>query len=536
VSSIDLVALETFAKVHDLTSSDRLPEIELPVKGKLESEFAVEVGAILDQKEAVFLYNNQVIEIQNQELSGELDRNKLASGGLRFSELTAVRAKTFIEDFVKPGVSDNKGKPEGGEFKARSMSETQARGLLESPQFREKLPRINRIIDLPVPILLATGELVAPEPGFNRKLGIYCRPNAPKIRKMDIERARTLIEQALIGFLFKNKQAKVHAVARLITPYARGLIGFTERLPLWFFNANRPRAGKDYLAGIAQIIYLGYAFEDAPLARNSEETSKRIIAALRSGRRMVHFANCQGHIGDAFLIQAITAKTIYGRALGSNSANSDLELPNEIEFSISANIGLTYREDLEPRSRKIDLAFFEEEANGRSFPNPDLHGWVSAHRGELLSAIASLVQYWIDQGMPAGRTPFTSFPRWAEVVGGIMLAGELGDPSLPHEDEDLMSGDLKTSAMRALFQLAYEHYPQAWCTKSQLYGLIKDSQADNDRLVWFGDFDREATKTKMNIGKCLVAFKNREFNNVRLELDQSQANNARWLCRFVPVS
>src|SRR5580704_18768376 len=105
VNSINLVALETFAKVHDLTSSDRLPEIELPVKGKLESEFAVEVGAILDQEEAVFLYNNQVIEIQNQELSGELDRNKLASGGLRFSELTAVRAKTFIEDFVKPGVS-----------------------------------------------------------------------------------------------------------------------------------------------------------------------------------------------------------------------------------------------------------------------------------------------------------------------------------------------------------------------------------------------------------------------------------------------
>ena len=50
-------------------------------------------------------------------------------------------------------------------------------------------------------------------------------------------------------------------------------------MPLWTFTANRPRAGKDYLNGVAQTLYYGYAFEDSPL-ECSEETQKRITAAL----------------------------------------------------------------------------------------------------------------------------------------------------------------------------------------------------------------------------------------------------------------
>ena len=56
-----------------------------------------------------------------------------------------------------------------------------------------------------------------------------------------------------------------------------------------------------------------------------------------AGRRSMHFANCQGHIQDAAFIGAITSKTFAARNLGSTEAKADLTLPNEIEFSISAN-------------------------------------------------------------------------------------------------------------------------------------------------------------------------------------------------------
>ena len=111
------------------------------------------------------------------------------------------------------------------------------------------------------------------------------------------------------------------------------------------------------------------------------------------------------------------------RNLGSTEAKADLTLPNEIEFSLSANVGLTFREDVEPRTRKIGLVLFEENPNGRDFAKPDLHGWVLEHRADLLSAVGALVKRWIDEGCPSGPSPFNSFPEWSRIVGGIQKHG-----------------------------------------------------------------------------------------------------------------
>jgi hypothetical protein len=78
-----------------------------------------------------------------------------------------------------------------------------------------------------------------------------------------------------------------------------------KRPPFWFFDANRPRCGKDYLNDVTQIIYLGHPFEDLPITDSPEETAKRIVSALQSGRRMMHFANCQNHLDDAALVAAM---------------------------------------------------------------------------------------------------------------------------------------------------------------------------------------------------------------------------------------
>jgi len=71
-------------------------------------------------------------------------------------------------------------------------------------------------------------------------------------------------------------RSRTHAYARFLTPYFRGHIGFLEPVPCWFYNANRPRAGKDYLSGITQITYEGFAFEDAALSDSSDETRPRV--------------------------------------------------------------------------------------------------------------------------------------------------------------------------------------------------------------------------------------------------------------------
>src|SRR5580704_12206025 len=129
------------------------------------------------------------------------------------------------------------------------MKQVIANGLLVSPQFGAHIPVIHRILDVPIPLKKQDGSVITPLPGFNRKLGIYCNPNAPKIDKLPLDQAKEVLDKALKGFAWKNDQSRVHAIARLLTPYCRGLMGFRARPPLWYFNGNRPRAGKDYLAG-----------------------------------------------------------------------------------------------------------------------------------------------------------------------------------------------------------------------------------------------------------------------------------------------
>lgn len=516
----------------------QLPEIRLPKLNRQESVFAAEMGKAIDPHGVLFRCQDKIVEIKDEPFSGELDKNKLATGGLKFSVLTPTRARTWMEDYVTTGIDvvikDHKGQPTGGcKFVRKTMEQATANGLLVSPQFERHIPVISRILDVTIPIKKRDGTVITPVRGFNRSLGIYCNPSSPEIVKMNLEEARKVIEKTIEGFAWKNKQSKVHAIARMLTPFGRGLMGFNSRTPLWYFSGNRPRAGKDYLAGVTQIIYLGQAFEDASLGEDSEETRKRITAAIVSGRRMMHFANCQGYIESPPFIQAITATVWRTRALGSTAAESDLELANEVDYSMSANSGLTYREDIDGRIRKIELAFFEEDENARQFPNVFLHDWVTENRSLILSAIAAFFNHWREQGMKHGSSPFNSFPQWAAVIGGVMKECKLGDPCLPHEDKDSIGGDKRTIAMQALYSLVFGLHPNKSLTKQDIFKLIAANQADDDRLEWFGHFEgdgkREAnTKT----GKAIRAYQNRILGGVIMEIDTSNSNTTRHQITF----
>ena len=189
----------------------------------------------------------------------------------------------------------------------------------------------------------------------------------------------------------------------------------------------------------------------------------------------MHFSNCQGDLCKTpNFYQVITATGISARNLGATEATSDLTLPNEMEFSLSANVGLTYREDFEGRIRKIELAYFQEDANSREFKDPFLHQTVKDNRPLILSAIASIYRHWAEQGFPGrGPTPFTSFPEWSHIVGGVMVAAGLGDPCLPFKGEyDNAGGDQQSDAMAELFSVCYEEFGSKDVLKKEIYKCV----------------------------------------------------------------
>jgi len=350
---------------------------------------------------------------------------------------------------------------------------------------------------------------------------------------MSHDRALEVILKDVYGeFCFKDEQSRTHAIARLVTPYMRGVMGFHSRMPLWWFEGNRPGTGKDYCNGVSQLVYLGRAFEDAPVGESSEETRKRITTALVAGRRMMYFANCQHYLADPNLLTAITDSIFRTRMLGATTAESDLDLVNEMEFALSANVGITYKEDFERRIRKIVLEFYAQDINARKFNRANLWAWILKNRELILSAIHTLFLHWVRAGMPKGKTPFTSFPVWAEEAGGMLIANGLGDPCLPQADNHF-GGDLRTRAMTALYETIYQSNKDNWTNKDQVYQLIAVAQHGSmgidgdDRLEWFGDLmdGPKKQENRVRAGLAIKAFNGRELNEIKMEIDTT--NKAR---------
>jgi len=510
--------------------------------GRLESEVHEEIAEVIAPAQLWFRRSNEIVTVARVPSGFDYSSDPNAKYKIAFHttglrELTAIHAKSSMEQYIEPGYLAED-EQRGKYFVPKSFSTDFCCGLLQSDVLKDRLPLIARILTTALPFRIGN-QLVYPKEGYDPRFGTYLLPDTPQLKEVSLERALEVMANVHSEFCFTTEQSRTHAIARLITPFARALLGWTTRVPLWFYSANRPRAGKDYLSGVTLIVYEGHAFEDLPIGKEFDETGKRIMAAARSGRRFMHFSNCQIHLADQCLTQALTNPVINGRRLGSNDASSDLSIPNEMEYSLSANVGLTYREDLEPRMRKIELAYFEEDPNTRVFKNRFLHRSVLEHRTLILSAVASLYRHWAQEGFPPGPSPFVSYPQWAEVIGGVMVAAGLGDPCLPFQSDYDTGGDLKTTAMAELFKVCHETLGEKWVRKKEIYQCVQKAVTadDNELLGWFGALEgaEDSRKNQSKLGRLLKMFKNRVLLNIRLAVDESSAKSERHQYRFVPA-
>jgi len=517
-------------------------QVLLPRLGRNERSFATDIGEIIGPLNVAFLHHDRVVEIFDEPVPKDekdrFDRNKLARGGLKFRSFTGARTKGWIEQFLTTGhlvksldedgkvVKDSKGKIVW-EFKEKTMSEENARSLIENPFFQKKLPKIHRILTVPIPILTHQEDIRFPRPGFNSELGIYCALNAPAIQLLHIEQAIAIFEAAHKGFEFKNQ-----AVPTLL-PDSSLLISAVI-LGLW----NRFRAGFTMPTVRVRGRIISLESLKSPTKGLLLKMPPSTITLTKPVSGSLPDSWPAGGFFTSPTVKGICRTNTSSRLLPIRfgvpgswdpiNAQSDLLIPNEAEYSLSANTGLTYREDVEPRMRKIDLAYYDEDANARVFPVEDLHGWATQNRSLLLSAVHSVYQYWTKNGCPEAH-PFTSYKRWGKFVGGALKLAGLGDPTLPQDEEPLIAGDPRTAALKAVFELCYDHYPERWKDKKDISDLVAANQDQDERLEWLGDFadDRARKRAVRRLGEALALFHGRWLSGIRLLIDVSQAKITR---------
>ncbi len=489
-----------------------------PLPGKLISEFADEIADAIKHEKIIF-YRTQskdIVEVCNIKIK------KSEEEYLGFRVIKPNRFVTLSEKYTTPYIlkPNNNGEPISIN---KSIGSELARTVLESPNLEENLFTIKRIFTVPLPIL-HNGKLTFPRRGYDERFNSWLPHDAPLISdpNMKLKEAKALLFEIYEDFCFKNKQDLTNAIASLLTPFLRGLYShFNARTPVFFYTANRERAGKDYCAGITGIVYEGYPLEEPPISTtenkrscNNDELRKKFLSVLISGRKRLHFSNNKGHINNASFEQFATAETFSDRVLGKSEV---LTFDNEIELSLSGNVGISYTADFANRCRFVNLFLDIENANDRNFSRPDLHKWIKENRPKILSALYSLIRNWVEKKCPGHKNPFASYPQWANICGSVMVASDLGDPC--ELDKALIGdiGDNETKEMKLLFELCYEKYKDneekdLWITKSQVKNLIIEREEENI----FGYFDFEKKADQIKFGKTFEKYVGRILSDIKL--------------------
>ena len=311
----------------------------------------------------------------------------------------------------------------------------------------------------------------------------------------------------------------------------RGLFPkFCTRTPVFFYIANRERAGKDFCAGITGILYEGVKLEETPLStsenaksNNTEELRKKILSAMISGKKRLHFSNNKGYINNAVFEAVLTSEIYTDRLLGKSEM---LTFENEIDYSLSGNTGVGYTADLSNRCRFVRLFLEDEDANARKFKNPNLHTYILENREKIISALYSFVRIWYEKGMPKGTIPYASFPDWSNVCGGIMESVGYISPCTADKKTIEVGGDKETSDMKELFELCHEEYGSKPISKNIIKNIITSNKTE---IFGFYNFSERSDQTKFSLK--LLKFVGRVLSDIRMtvEDDSVRACNRQFI-------
>jgi hypothetical protein len=502
--------------------------IELPGNNRLMSDFCDELGDIYKSRNVLFFRGEmrEVIEIHRYKKVNEDGREYVENG---FKRVEGNRFITLAEMFISPWTIIFT-KAGGSMTVKKSMSQSTSNVALASPNLQNKIPIITRIFDIQIPIMYH-GKLTFPKKGYDKRFGSWLPYNAPQIKEdmFTLEESKAMIGKIFEEFCFLSEKDRIHAIAGFITPFLRGLFPkFSTRTPIFIYMANRERAGKDYCAGCSGILYEGANTEEPAISNDekgasnaNEEIRKKIMACMIQGKKRFHSANNKGLLNNSVLEGVTTAEVWSDRILGRSE---NVTFNNEMDYSLSGNLGIRLTPDLANRARIINLHLVDEDANAREFKNPKLHEWIMENRGAIISALYVLVKKWVDEGKKKGSLPFTSFPHWAEVCGGVMECAGYENPCKTDKTA-IVSLDSETEEMKQLFESCCKSNPDEWLTKKELQEIVV-----SESIMPSTDFS--AMSDQVRFGQKIDRYVNRIMSGILMTVESLEQRASRRRYRF----
>ena len=282
----------------------------------------------------------------------------------------------------------------------------------------EDMPILKSIIRAPV--FTKDGILDTTE-GYQPQSHLYYAPDRDleigAINATDeaVEAAKSLIFDKLLGeFCFADTASRANALALMLIPFVRPKIGGPT--PLHLIDAPTEGSGKGLLANVLTIPSKPDGPELMTEAESDAEWRKRITATLSEATSHILIDNVSKRLDSGSLAAALTTNYWSDRLLGSNRM---VKYPvTQIWIATGNNVEMS--PEITRRTIWIRLRPSEEDPSQRKFRIEKLQKWALAHRSELVSACLTLIQRWVDVGMPKGNARKGSYEDWATIMSGIL--------------------------------------------------------------------------------------------------------------------
>jgi hypothetical protein len=397
---------------------------------------------------------------------------------------------------------------------------------------RKEWPGIPGLRDIvQAPIFTRDGDIIA-LPGYHPASRLWYAPTSPLDIRIpenptedEVNHARELVLDDLLGdFPFDGEASRAHAVAAILLPFVRELI--QGPTPLHLFTAPTPGSGKGLLVEVTSLIATGRPSLPVSPPRDDEEMRKRITAQLRRGTPIIVLDNVTRKLDSAALCAALTASEWQDRILGVSEMSSTL--PNRALWAATGN---NPELSLDVARRTITCRLdsgIERPWERKDFRHPELGAWATAHRGELVQAVLTLVQAWLRAGSPRSQhPPIGSFESWATVMAGVLeVAGIKG--FLENYKDVYEAASAEIGEWLDYVETWYEAHGGKPVLVKELCDLARQRELLSDVL---GDGIDASQRTRL--GNALSRHKGRVFNGYQIHQDPRSKHGTPYRLKVV---
>ena len=392
------------------------PQFKLPTDDRELHDFARELGEIAAKTQLLFRRDRTPVIVNAKKK--------------RLDPMSAEMFRTWISDFAAcyrekmVVVGEGDSKEVIPVRKIRTMNLEVARGVLESKQFFEQLPEIERLNTTRLPVMRANGAIDLLPVGYFEEQGIYTIDDGIIYNEgLTSAQGCEILNDLLGEFPFTDHRSKAGMIAAMLTMFCGALLERPSARPGFVFTANSVGAGKTLCAKVATIPVMGFAALRA-LPRK-EEARKVVDMIAMDADPCVIFDNIRGKIQGEDIEAFITSSVWSGRILGESTK---FKVDNVTTIFLTGNQSTT-SEDIAERCLIIELFVQEADSRDRKIRRviDDAFLADSSRRSQILSALWALVRAWYADGRPAAPSSLLRFSAWSKIVPAIVAHAGYGD-------------------------------------------------------------------------------------------------------------